>query len=130
MKTTIAIMIMSTLVMGHAAAQQPHAMAAMAMKTMDMSMPMMMPSASDPASTAGYKAAMMKMMRGAPAFSGNADADFMTQMRVHHIAAIDMANVLLATGKNAETKKLARAIVTAQEAEISTIDAWLRKNGS
>lgn len=92
-------------------------------------MKMMMPDPSDPASTAGYKASMMKMMMGMPKFTGDADVDFMTQMRSHHVAAIEMAKVVIANGKDAEARKLAQDIVTAQEKEIATIDAWLKKKG-
>ena len=44
-------------------------------------------------------------------------------------AAIDMAKVVLANGKDAETKKLAQDIIATQEKEIATIDAWLKKKG-
>ena len=94
-----------------------------------MDMKMMMPDPNDPASTAGYKAAMMKMMMGMPKFTGDADVDFMMQMKPHHQAAIDMAKIVLANGKDAETKKLAQEVVAAQEKEIATIDAWLKKKG-
>ena len=99
------------------------------MKDMGMGMKMM-PNKDDPAATAGYKAAMMKMMMEMPAFTGNADIDFMKQMRPHHVAAVDMAKVVLANGKNAETKKLAEDIIAAQNKEIEMIDAWLKKNPS
>ena len=89
-------------------------------------MDMMMPGASDTLSTKGFKAAMMQTM---PAFSGDADVDFMKHMRPHHQAATDMAKVVLANGKDAEVKKLAQDIITAQEKEIATIDAWLKKKG-
>ena len=89
----------------------------------------MMPDSSDPASTAGYKAAMMKMMMDMPKFTGDADVDFMIQMRPHHQAAIDMAKIVLANGKDADTKKLAEEVVAAQAKEIATIDAWLKKKG-
>jgi uncharacterized protein (DUF305 family) len=88
---------------------------------------MMMPSPKDTPSTKGYKSAIMKMMQAMPEFTGEADIDFMQQMRTHHQAAIDMAKVVLANGKDAETKKLAQEIITAQEGEIATIDAWLKK---
>jgi uncharacterized protein (DUF305 family) len=52
----------------------------------------------------------------------------MKQMRVHHQAAIAMARTELANGQNAEAKALAEAVVTAQEREIATIDAWLAAN--
>ena len=99
----------------------------MDMKGMDMKM--MMPNAGDSTSTAGYKAAMMKMMEAMPKFSGDADVDFMREMRTHHQAAIDMAKVVLANGTDPDTKKLAQDIIAAQEKEIATIDAWLKKKG-
>jgi uncharacterized protein (DUF305 family) len=43
---------------------------------------------------------MMKMMEAMPKFTGDADIDFMKQMRTHHEAAIDMAKVVLANGKD------------------------------
>ncbi len=96
---------------------------------MDMDMKGMMPDSNDSVPTAGYKAAMMKMMMGMPKFTGDADVDFMMQMRPHHQAAIDMAKVVVSNGKDAETKKLAEEIITAQEKEIAMIDAWLKKMG-
>ena len=95
-----------------------------------MDMKMMMPDPSDSPSTKGFKSAMMKAMQAAPKFTGDADVDFMKHMRSHHQAAIEMANVVLANGKDADTKKLAQEIITAQQKEIATIDAWLKKKGA
>jgi uncharacterized protein (DUF305 family) len=50
-------------------------------------------------------------------------------MRHHHQAAVEMAKVVVANGKDADVKKLAQEIVTAQEKEIATIDAWLKAKG-
>jgi uncharacterized protein (DUF305 family) len=72
----------------------------------------------------------LKMMEAMPKFTGDADIDFMKQMRTHHEAAIDIAKVVLANGKDADTKKLAQEIIAAQEKEIATIDAWLKKKGA
>jgi uncharacterized protein (DUF305 family) len=91
---------------------------------------MLVPDATGSPSIAGYKSAMMKMMMDTPEFTGAADIDFMIQMPPHHQAAIDMAKVVIASGKDAETKKLAEAIIAAQETEIAMIDAWLKKKGS
>ncbi|PZO03170.1 MAG: DUF305 domain-containing protein [Alphaproteobacteria bacterium] len=91
-------------------------------------MDMMAPTAGDSEATRGYKAAMMGMMQDMPAYEGNADIDFMKQMRGHHQAAIAMARVEIAQGQNAEAKALAQEIVTAQEREIAVIDAWLVAN--
>jgi uncharacterized protein (DUF305 family) len=95
-----------------------------------MPMKMMMPEASDSASTKEYKAAMMRIMQVMPTkFTGDADVDFMMQMKAHHQGAIDMAKVALANGKDPAVKKLANEIVSAQEKEIKTIDQWLKAKG-
>ncbi|MBB5745674.1 DUF305 domain-containing protein [Brevundimonas variabilis] len=91
-------------------------------------MGMMAPAEGDSEATRGYKASMMTMMQDMPAYSGNADVDFMRQMRGHHQAAIAMARVEIAQGQNAEAKALAQEIITAQEREIGVIDAWLAAN--
>ncbi len=84
----------------------------------------------DSAATAGYKQSMSAMMEDAPAYTGDADVDFMQQMKVHHEAAIAMSETVLEHGKDAETKALAEAIIREQRREISEIDAWLAKRGS
>ncbi|MGN6097545.1 MAG: CopM family metallochaperone [Bosea sp. (in: a-proteobacteria)] len=95
-----------------------------------MPMKMMMPEASDSASTKAYKASMMRMMQEMPSkFTGDADVDFMMQMKAHHQGAIDMAKIVLANGKDPAVKKLATEIVSAQEKEIKTIDGWLKTKG-
>ena len=129
MKRVLSIAAASVLITGTVLAQQPAQMPGMDMKGMGMNMKMM-PSPNDPASTAGYKSAMMKAMQTMPQFSGDADVDFMKHMRPHHQAAIDMAKVVLANGKDAEAKKLAQEIISAQEKEIAVIDAWLKKKGT
>jgi uncharacterized protein (DUF305 family) len=119
--------ITSALAMTAAVAQQPTPHSGM--KPDDMDMKMMQSMASDSAATKGYKASMMSMMRGMPAYTGDADVDFMKQMKGHHQAAIDMAKVELEHGKDAQAKTLAQEIVAAQEKEIATIDTWLKAKG-
>jgi uncharacterized protein (DUF305 family) len=139
MRRIILATIVTAVALGGAVAQQQMPTPSMDKKMdgmkdmpgMDMKgMKSMMPDAKDPAATAAYKASMMKMMHAMPAFTGDADIDFMKQMRPHHQAAIDMARIVLANGKDSETNKLAQDIITAQEKEIATIDAWLKKKGA
>ena len=93
-------------------------------------MAMMTPDANDSAATKGYKAAMVKAMKDTPQrFTGSADIDFMSHMRVHHQAAIDMANVELTAGEDPAVKDLATKIIAAQKAEIATMNVWLKKKG-
>lgn len=62
-------------------------------------------------------------------FTGNADADFVRGMIAHHQGAIDMAKIELEYGKDADRRKLAEGIISAQEAEIKMMKEWLAKNG-
>ena len=91
-------------------------------------MPMMMPGPNDSTATKGYKMAMMMQMHNMPKqYTGDADVDFMGQMRAHHQSAIDMAQVVLTEGKDTQVKKLAQDIITAQKKEIAEIDGWMAK---
>lgn len=55
------------------------------------------------------------------------DKTFMDQMIPHHQGAIRMAEKELASGKDPDLKKLARAIIKAQTAEIAQMRAWRAK---
>jgi len=75
-------------------------------------------------------AAMDHMMDSMPRTSaGTADADFLLMMIPHHQAALDMARVELAAGKDDETRALAQAIIAAQEAEIAQMRGMLERMG-
>ena len=130
MKRILLIVATGVLMTGSVLAQQARPMPGMEMKGMDakgMDMKMLMPDTSDALATKSYKLAMMKAMQTMPDFSGDADVDFMKHMRPHHQAAVDMAKVVLANGKDPDVKKLAQDIIAAQEKEITVIDAWLKK---
>ena len=60
--------------------------------------------------------------------TGNADVDFAMMMRIHHLGAIDMAQAELRDGKDPQMKKMAKAIIAAQEKEIAQFDKFLAKN--
>jgi uncharacterized protein (DUF305 family) len=49
------------------------------------------------------------------------DAAWAAAMIAHHEGAIEMAEVVLADGKNAETLALAQAIISTQQAEIDIL---------
>ena len=62
-------------------------------------------------------------------YTGNADVDFVKGMIAHHKGAVEMAQIVLEHGKDAEVKKLAEEIIAAQESEIKWMEEWLAKNG-
>lgn len=51
---------------------------------------------------------------------------FLEEMIPHHQEAVDTAKQELARGENADAKKLAQEIITAQEKEISDMKSWYK----
>jgi len=60
--------------------------------------------------------------------TGDADRDFAQSMIPHHQGAIDMARIVLKHGKDSEIRKLAEAVVSAQESEIAQLKDWLARH--
>lgn len=52
------------------------------------------------------------------------DKAFIASMIVHHEGAVEMAKLSAANAKHNEIKELSKAIITAQEKEISEMNQW------
>jgi uncharacterized protein (DUF305 family) len=96
-----------------------------ALATMILSSPMTA-HAEETASTKAYALSMSTMMDGMMIDpTGRPDLDFAKGMIPHHQGAIDMAKVEIKFGKDADIKKMAEAVITAQTSEIELMTKWL-----
>lgn len=78
-----------------------------------------------------YMAVHQKMMTSMQdmKMSGDADKDFAMMMIPHHQGAVDMAEVELKFGKDAQLKAMAQKIIDAQKAEIEDFKKWQAAHG-
>lgn len=90
----------------------------------------MMPKGDTGPSSIAFNGIMMKMHQNMElTYTGNADLDFIKGMIPHHQGAVDMANTVLAFGKDADVKAFAEGVIKAQDAEIAWMQDWLKKQG-
>lgn len=62
-----------------------------------------------------------------PKSTGNNDADFSNMMIEHHIGAVEMSELLLSKGKDAELKAFAQKVIDAQTKEIEVMKKFQNK---
>ena len=70
-------------------------------------------------------ASMDQQMMSVP-MTGDPDRDFLAMMIPHHQGAIDMARIVIASGKKPEVRKFAEDIIAHQQAEIDLMNRWLQ----
>ena len=70
-------------------------------------------------------ATMDRQMMSVP-MTGDPDRDFLAMMIPHHQGAIDMARIIIASGKKPEVRKFAEDIIAHQQAEIDLMNRWLQ----
>lgn len=61
--------------------------------------------------------------------TGKIDIDFAMMMRMHHMGALQMAQIELRDGKDARMREMAKKIIAGQKKEIAQFEAFLAKQG-
>lgn len=81
--------------------------------------------------TSGTNASLMDMMnknmqemKSLPS-TGNPDNDFAAMMKIHHMGALEMAQVEVAQGTDPEMKAMAQKMIDAQQTEIAELNTFL-----
>lgn len=72
----------------------------------------------------GLMQANMDQMKAMPS-TGNPDNDFAGLMKIHHMGAIEMAQLELAQGTNSEIKAMAQKMLDAQQGEVAQLNSFL-----
>ena len=90
----------------------------------------MKPGMSGMAAGGDMHGSMMGMMKSMESMktTGDPDRDFAMMMKMHHQGAIDMAQMELKSGKDANMRSMAKKIIAAQQKEIKQFDQWLAKH--
>lgn len=83
--------------------------------------------AAAPANTTSFKGVMDKMMQDMHSvpMTNDPDHDFATMMKHHHQGAIDMSNIELTQGTNAELKQVAQKMITDAQKDITDLNAFI-----
>jgi uncharacterized protein (DUF305 family) len=87
--------------------------------------------AGDSAATKAFRDADARMHRDMDIrYTNDVDVDFVRGMIPHHRGAIEMAKIALEHSKDPEVRKLAEAIVRAQDTEIAQMEAFLKRKAA
>ena len=80
--------------------------------------------------TTTFKVVMDKMMQDMHSvpMTNDPDHDFATMMKHHHQGAIDMSNIELTQGSNAELKQVAQKIINDAQKDIAELNAFINSH--